>query len=82
VETVGLAPDGLRLTFSCRAAPLRGLAFEVGSRERPSAVFAGGRVMLATLDTRRLAERNDGAHISRLASSVDRSEALSALLAT
>jgi hypothetical protein len=59
VQPRRLAPDRLRLTLTGRAAPLRGLPLEVGTRERPAAVLALGGKMLATLDGGSLAEGED-----------------------
>jgi len=55
MQTVGLDPTGLRLALAGWAAPLGRLALEVGPGERPLAVLAQRRVMVAALDGVRLA---------------------------
>ena len=59
MQAGGFAPDGGRLAFAGRAAPLGQLPLEVGPCERPGAVLALGRAMLAALHCGRLAERDD-----------------------
>jgi hypothetical protein len=59
VQARRLPPDGLRQTLTSRTAPLRGLSLEVSTRERPSTMLALRGNVVATLDGRRLAERED-----------------------
>ncbi len=48
VQAVGLDPTGLRLALSGRAAPLGCLALVVNPGERPLAVLAARRLVIAT----------------------------------
>jgi hypothetical protein len=45
IAPISLEPDRLRLTLTRGAAPLRRLAAEVGSGERPAPVLAGRYVV-------------------------------------
>lgn len=59
VKARSLAPDRLRLALAGGTAPLRRLALEIGSGERPGSVLASRRLVLAAFDGRRLAKRDD-----------------------
>jgi len=59
MQAASLAPDGLRAALTGGTAPLRQLALEVGSGVLPAPVLAGRSFVLATLDGRRLAKRDD-----------------------
>ena len=65
-------PLGERSALASRAAPLRALVLEVGTRELPNAVLAGRRKMVAALDALSLLERDDWANAASLASVMDR----------
>src|ERR1035437_508324 len=56
---VRLDPAGRGLALAGGAAPLRSLALEVRSRERPLAVLAAARLVVAPDDGRSLAKRRD-----------------------
>ena len=72
VQPVGLDPCRLRLAFAGRAAPLGCLALVVGPGERPLAVLADARLVIAALDGRGLAKRRDRADATLHAAVVDR----------
>ena len=72
VQSVGLHPPRRGLAFACQAAPFRGLALEVGPGERPLAVLARGRLLVATLDGGSRAQRRDRGDIAVHAAIVKR----------
>jgi hypothetical protein len=72
VQRIGLDPPGGGLALAGRAAPLRRLALIVGPGERPCAVLAGRRLVVALGHGGRLAERDDRAAVAVLAPVVDR----------
>src|SRR5215208_6288185 len=72
VEPVGLDPSAGGLALAGRAAPLGGLALVVGTGEAPVAVFAGRRLVVATLDCPGLAQLHDGVAVPCLEGVVDR----------
>src|SRR5207249_2076333 len=59
VQAVGFDPARSGRTLAGRAAPLRRIALRVGSGERPCAVGALGRAMIAALHSGSLAKRNN-----------------------
>src|SRR5205085_11191840 len=72
VEARRLAPNRSGSALTRRAAPLRLAALHVGTRERPGAVLAGRRLVLALDHGRGLAERDDGQDARALAGFIDR----------
>src|SRR5437763_16803670 len=71
MQAAALDPPGGGLALAGRAAPLGRAALEVGARERPVAVLAGRRAMVAALHFRGLSERNDGGAVALGALGVD-----------
>jgi hypothetical protein len=77
VQAVGLDPHGGGRALTGRTAPLRPLALEIGSGERPGSVLAGQRLVLAANDHLGLAERDDGQDANALAGFIDRAATMS-----
>src|SRR5215211_978831 len=72
VAALGLDPSGLGLALAGRAAVLGCLALEVGPGERPASVLARRSAVLAALDGRGLAKRDDRQDAVLVAGVVDR----------
>src|SRR6266540_5166330 len=70
VQPGGTDPPAGGLALAGRAAPLGGLPLGVGPGERPGAVVAGGRAVLAGLDGGGLAQRDDRVAVAHLAARV------------
>src|SRR5215218_7578690 len=72
VQTVGFDPRRSGLALPGRAAPLRRAASVIGPSERPLAVPAHRRLVLAAHDTRGATQRDDGDHAPVHAAVMDR----------